>query len=495
MIESDLRPIVAGLLERRLLTASPFGEISCHPTVREYFAKHADQEQGSLAPIHRHLAAEALGGAPWQPDSFEEAVPLISACRHAGEGGDWGLFDDLFRNRLMRGFRDHLCDTLGAWDEALRLAMIGESAEFPPQLGIQPGYYPITVARCLKHLGRTSESRSRYVRGLKRVASSRDPETAMYVNNLMTLLIWRGELTSADWLVELNIRALSWIEEPWKHRWQVEHGFSSIAYLKLLQGDLAAAKHLFAYSEEAWGDLIDQRPWPQINDYYALHRCELTLLVEPDAHDRVIANLTELLSAEDASEWPESLCHGLLQAAAVHIDRGTREGDRSELERAEAHLEQARATTAGMNVADIAIEYQLARFKVELARRTIGVEANLGEVELKELVDRIAILVSASGLNLVTPEVTAARGALAYLDGTPDRAIQLYERSLRQCRQQGNAMAPISSRSLVGWLGGRLGDSVAWEPTDATTELVDLVGAQLGPEWMIERLDSLPASG
>jgi hypothetical protein len=32
----DIRAVVAGLLDRRLLTVSPVGEISCHPTVRVY---------------------------------------------------------------------------------------------------------------------------------------------------------------------------------------------------------------------------------------------------------------------------------------------------------------------------------------------------------------------------------------------------------------------------------------------------------------------------
>ena len=494
LVERDLRPLITRLLERRLLTASPVGEISCHPTVREYFAKHAGQEGRSLSPIHRYLAAEALRKAPWQPDAFEEATPLISAGRHAAKCQDWTLFDDLFRNRLMRGFRDYLCDTLGAWDETLGLAMFGDDPEFPARLTGQPGYYPITVARCLKHLGRTSESRTKYVRTLKQVASSKDPDTAMYVNNLMTLLAWRGELTSADWLVELNVRALSWIDEPWKHRWQVEHGFSSIAYLKMLQGDLAAAETLFDHSEQAWGDFLDERPWPQINDYYSLHRSELTLLIDPEAHDQALAEITSLLEVPDVHEWPESLCRGHIQAAGIHIDRSTREADPSEITRAEERLEQARLTTAGMNVADVAIAHHLTRLKVELAKLEVGADADLGTVELKDLVDRITVLVSTSGLYLATPDVTAARGVLAYLDGSLDQAEELHERAMQQCGRQGNALAQRSPRSLVGWLGRQLGRRAMPEAVGSTTELVGLVGAQLSPKWMVERLDALPGS-
>lgn len=493
LVESDLRPLVARLRRRRLLTASPTGEISCHPTVREYFAGHADRT-GSLAPIHRYLAAEGLRGAPRQPDTFEEATQLIDACRHAAACRDWNLFDDIFRHRLMRGYRDYLCDTLGAWDETLALATFGDDPEFANQPASQPGYYPIAVARCLKHLGRTSESRTKYLRALKELAASKDPDTTMYVNNFMTLLVWRGELTSADWLIELNVRALSWVKEPWKHRWQVDHGFSSIAYLKLLQGNLPAADTLYEHSERAWDGFSGTRP--AVYDYYSFYRSELTLLADPDAHGEALAEVASLLSIADASEAPESLCRGHIQAAVIRIDRATREGDLFEIEKAAEHLERARLTTAGMNVADVTVAHHMARLKAELAKHEIGAEGELGPVELKELVDRIALLVSTSGLLLTMPEVTAARGALAYLDGSLGRAEELYERATRQCRRQGNALALRSPRSLIGWLGRRLGRRTSSAPTDPPTpDLIGLVGSRLSPQWMLRRLETLPGSG
>lgn len=490
LAELDLRPIIARLLDKRLLTASPVGELSCHPTVREYFAKHVEQESLSLAPIHRYLAVEALQGAPARPRSFEEAMPVIDACRHAAACGDWTLFDDLYRHRLMN--EDYLCETLGAWEEALQLARLGDDSRFPAHFTGRPGYYPITAARCLKHLGRSSESRTKYLRTLEQIAFSGDPDTAMYVNNFLTLLVWRGELGGADWLVELNIRALSWIDEPWKRRWQIEHGLSSIAYLKLLQGQLGISRILFDRSAHAWDGFDSERRW--IYDYYPFYRSELILLLDPNAHEEALETIAPLLAIADARAWPESLCRGYIQTAMTVLDRATQTVDPGDVATALEHLERARLTAAGMNVADVAIAYQLARLKVELARHEIGVEADLNAAELAELVDRAAVLVSTSALALATPEVTAARGALACLSRELDRAEELYERAVRQCRAQGNALALLSPRSLISWLGRRLGRHAEAEPTGSRTDPVGLVGSRLRPQWMIERLGTLPVS-
>src|SRR5262249_29503372 len=63
LVGRDLRTVVAGLLERRLLTVSPVGEISCHPTVREYFAREAKRSSTDLVPIHREVTSRLLRDA------------------------------------------------------------------------------------------------------------------------------------------------------------------------------------------------------------------------------------------------------------------------------------------------------------------------------------------------------------------------------------------------------------------------------------------------
>ena len=150
LLDRDLRPTIGSLLERRLVTVGADGTLSSHPTVREYFERLAEHAPHPLAPIHRFLADEYLRDAPELPESFEEAVPLLAACRHAAACQDWELYEDLFRRRLMRGFRHYLSNNLGAWEESVDLARLGEHPSFPAESFVEPGYCPFTVARGLK---------------------------------------------------------------------------------------------------------------------------------------------------------------------------------------------------------------------------------------------------------------------------------------------------------------------------------------------------------
>jgi tetratricopeptide (TPR) repeat protein len=493
LVERDLRPVVGDLIERRLVTLGTGNELSSHPTVHEYFARQARRDGDSLEPIHRFLADELLRDAAKSPETFEAAVPLIRAARHMAACGDWARFDELFHDRLMRGFRDHLCETLGAWEEALELARLGDAAGAVLQVPGGPGYYAITVARCLKHLGRSAESREQYLDSLRGLAEARDPDTAMYVNNLLTLLVWRGELTDADRLVELNMRALSWIAEPWKRVWQIEHGCSSIAYLRLLQGRFDAAADLFDRSEHAWDDLPEERRW--IYDYYPFHRAELILLRDPVAHDDALAAIEALLGVAQEHNWPEAICRGHVQAALVHLDRSDASGDLGELMRATERLDSAREISAGMNLPDVAIAHHLARFKVELARREAHEAAGWSLLELEGLVERIAVLMKASGLALTTPEVLAARGVLSYVEGALERARLWHGEAVEACRKQGNSLALASPRALVHALGRRLDEQPSWEPTGSSLDVAGLLDAELTPEWMRLRIDELAIAG
>jgi hypothetical protein len=486
LVGQDLRPVVGGLLRRRLLTISTNGELTSHPTVREYFARHAERREESLAPLHRYLATENLRDAAMLPTTFAGALPLIAACRHAAICGEWDLFDHVFRHRLMGGFRDYLCESLGAWDEALSIARLGDSHSFPTRLKSNPGYYPVGVARCLKHLGRSDESRAKYLHTLIEIAPLKDPDTAMYVNNFLTLLIWRGELRAAEHLVELNIRALSWIQEPWRRRWQVEHGLSSIAYLRLLQGNLTEAATLFDSSDNAWDRFDGERPW--IYDYYPFYRSELTLLRDPNAHDDALADIEVLLAVAESHRWPESICRGVIQIAIIELDRALVHGNRLAMLEAERRLDLARSIKAGTNVADVAIALHLAQVKLEFLRFEMGEDRDLSTAA--DLVNRLERTVESSGLALAMPEVIAARGLLAHHRGASLRARDAYEYALRRCQQQDNILALTSPHSSVVWLGNHL-DVKTTADFGGSTRTIELLGSELSPDWMVEQLEHL----
>jgi hypothetical protein len=262
--------------------------------------------------------------------------------------------------------------------------------------------------------------------------------------------------------------------------------------LALLRGDLAGAATLFENSEQAWGGFVGKPFSPRINSYYDLYSNELALLLNPRTHDQVLARLSELLAAPDAHEWPEGLCRGHIQAAVIQNDRAMNSNEPAALAKAEEHLELARSTRAGMSVADVSVAHHLTRLRIELTRRQIESESDLDAFALEELVDRVAAHVSASELYLAMPEVTAARGALAYFEGSHGQAQELYEEAVSQCRLQGNAIAPCSPRSLVCWLGDRLERRPVMRPGEPMADLASLIGSPLSRDWMVEHLERLP---
>ena len=67
----------------------------------------------------------------------------------------------------------------------------------------------------------------------------------------------------------------------------------------------------------------------------------------------------------------------------------------------------------------------------------------------------------------------------------------MHARAVRMCWLQGNGLAPGSPRSLVNWLGERLGIECPETPTTSALDPIELVGIDLTPEWMGARLEEV----
>ncbi len=485
LVGSDLRPIIERLIRRRLLTVSAAAELSSHPSVREYFEHRAEENTEPLVPLHQFLAAQHLRDTADLPETFEDARPLLVAARHAAAACDWTLFDDIVRNRLLRGPRQYLCNTLGAWEEGLALGRLGHEFSFPSEMVPEPAYYPATVARSLKHLGRSAESRAVYRQVLGAACRSHDPNTAKYVNNFLTLLISRGELVRADRLVELNMRALAWTDEQWIYCWQLEHGLASIAYLRMLQGDPTEALRLLDLAEQAW----DEHPSGPLKlfSHYPYHRAEIVLLMDQSGHDVALESVWDLLSVALEESWPESVCRGHVQAARVYLDRAECEHSWADLAHADQHLRDADEIAAGMVVPEVEIRHLLTQVRRYLVSFSLDRLADTDHVELSDLVVRVDQRVEISGLDLFAPEVSAAWGALACLRESPEEARQYYRQAVERCCEQGNAHAGMSRRSLVYWLGAKLGPEAVPLPT-WTTDPSAVFGTSLTAEQMSDQL-------
>jgi hypothetical protein len=142
----------------------------------------------------------------------------------------------------------------------------------------------------------------------------------------------------------------------------------------------------------------------------------------------------------------------------------------------------------------VAISYSLARAKVGFLGHESRAACGLEISELEDVVDRAAVLVESSGLALAGPEIVAAQGALAYLNGALDAAQRKYGEALELCSSAGNSLSVTSSRSMIGWLAQRLALPSNPPPPPARRDLLGLIGAPLTRDWMLERLESLFAS-
>lgn len=484
LVDRDLRATVLKLMERRLMTENVDGSLTSHPVVKEYFARLAGQATSSLVPVHRMLAGEYLEDTKQAPLTFDDAAPLLAAARHAAASQEWTLFDEIFRRRLMR-VENYLCNNLGAWEEALTLARLGQGSSSLSETAPEPAYYPATVARCLKHLGRSSESREAYREALIVSGRHRDPNVAKYVNNCLTLLIARGELRRADMLVELNMRALSWTDAQWKHCWQLDQGLASIGYLRMLQGDAAESSRLLDLAAQAWDDHPDGPRW--LFSHYPYHRSELILLADPSGHEDALEATKALLLVARTESWPESICRGHVQAARIYLDRSERERSRVDLVRTDQHLREAQEISSGMIVPEVEIRHLLTRIKRCLVQCSLYEPIGSHREELIDLVARAAARIEMSALELAGPEVIAAQGALAHLRGDSAAARDRYVQAIEQCRRQGNVHAATSPRSLVHWLGTRVGH----EPVPAPAWRTDpsaMLGAGLTTEQLVEQV-------
>jgi hypothetical protein len=484
---SDLRVVVTSLVAARLVDITAAGEISSHPTIRAHFGERVSEGPSSLRPLHRHLAREYLRGAPPTPDAYSEARPLFAAARHAAACEDWSLFDDIVRRRLMRGSRAHLTDQLGAWNDALELAMLTvEDSSYPVGDTPDPAYYGTIIARSLKHLGRSGDGRRWYVRSLRLGAPSGDPRFAEYVNNFLTLLVWRGELDAADHMVELNLRALSWTGSDWRFRWQLEHGCSSIAYLKLLQGRLDQADELFEASDRAWDGYEGDRIWGW--DHYLFHRGELVLMLDPDGHDDARAAIEVLLARAEEHDWLEPTCRGLVHLAVVEIDRARTSSRLAPLDEAERLLGRAQGIAAGMAVPDVQVAFHLAVLKLMCVRSEVGLAGSIDIAAFEESVESLEAITGASDTSLADAEVLAGRGILCELKGASDDAGAMLAAATAECSRSGHGLALASPRSLVWQLATRLDQPTALVPSGSADPVLAMAGRPLTAEWATTRL-------
>ena len=458
----DLRRTVRNLLDKRLLIAGQGNLITAHPNVRDYFRSKAV----NFKPLHERVLRQLQSQVSAEPIvSLVDAEKHLDICHHAAGAGLWAEYHATYKDVLMRDHEDYLCDSLGAWTEALELTLKifpGQDPKASP--AIAPSYYLSRYARNLKHLGQAEKADNAYRRVLEICASEESPESALYANNYLTLQIYRGRLDQSRNLAHWNLLLLNWIEEDWKHRWQVEHGAYSIAWLASLQGDLTTANTLFEMAEGAWDD--SDVPRAEIFDHYPLYMAEGFLCGSPSRIERAETIVRQYLEAGTRNNWPETIIRGHLAAAQIaRFEANHHSGVKRDasLEAAKQSLEQAEQAAKSVFAPPLKVELLIERCR---SRLSFGSDSSGERKQLSQDLQELQHLIEILDWNLFEPELHALKGRFALWEGKDTLARHCLDKALDVANETGHVLSRVSPVQSICALAGRLGRPVSDDLSD-----------------------------
>lgn len=452
LIDLDLRVVVLGLREMRLVILTQGSYLTMHPNVRDYFSS----QNTDMTVLHAGVARWLIERLPKEePDTFEECQPFLDACYHAARGGLWTEFHYLFVYRINREFRNHLGNSIGAWNEYRSTALLAFPNDDANQVPtIFPEYYSQVNARCLKHLGESTAAEQAYPVALRFSALKNEPETAKYINNYLTLVICTGGLDLALQIAPWNFATLSWIEEEWREAWQVEHGAYSIAWLAYLRGDLATSSKLFSIGESAWYSTSQERI--EVFDYFPIYHTEALLNHRRPQTSKAFNLAERYLSAGRRNSWPETQvrAHIALSQIGRFANRGK---NTSRLEECAKHLDKADEICAKVLIPPAEVELNLERVRLNLDTVEHSREKP-DTTPLTKDVARVKKLIDQLGWNLFLPEVMALEGRLAFLTENFDLAVEHYRHGVSLANEQSNVAARLSKIQSLDRLRNSLGE-------------------------------------
>ncbi len=465
---TDLRSVVKSLLRKRLLIASTGTQITAHPNVRDYFRNLASD----LVPLHASITRTLMAGvSDLEVESLSDAERLIDICHHAAGAGLWSEFHYIFKKRLMKEYRDYLCDSLGAWTEALQTVMEAfPNRDLAATPIIAPEYYSSHYARCLKHLGFAKEAIEAYPRALLLCAATEHTDSALYTNNFLTLQVYAGNIQTASRMALWNIALLGWIEQDWARRWQIEHGGYSMAWLALILGDLPTAAKLFDLGGSAWAGAEADRV--EIFDHYPLYSTELFLSQTTADVVKAETVISKYMEAGLRNNWPETITR-------AHIARSLLERHKARhatgAERI-AHLNSARQacamaadTAKSIFAPPVTVELQIEQLRVGLVFDDRASDRQVTE----EILANLGKTIERLGWKLYEPEYLALRGLHAAKEGNTQRALAFLADAETRARAMKNRLALCSQsqsiaalRALLGVGGGLIFDESAESHSD-----------------------------
>ncbi len=121
MTEFAFKRMVDNLVDRRLISRDKDGTFATHPLIKNYFDSIFEKEDKKLC--HKRIYEYIGGYAPKQAETLEEMQPLFEQVYHGCAAGLYNeACKDIYKDRIHRGIKNFITQTLGAWEIDLSLA-------------------------------------------------------------------------------------------------------------------------------------------------------------------------------------------------------------------------------------------------------------------------------------------------------------------------------------------------------------------------------------
>ncbi len=454
--ENELRKCVSGLVDKQLIISNDGpATYYLHPNVRDYY-KSIERNQREIHAAYvdildkkRHNEKRDGSELTFSPSQANE---YFSLAYHSAKAGKWSLFDYYYQNILMQGQKDYVCDTLGMWSEILDLTRCIFPNGHPNSLAkMHSAYYSSRYARSLKHLGYGAEAADAYDYCLCFCAEELFPKTTIYVNNYLTLEIYRGNLKKAANMVSWNFATMQWIDTENGKCNQIEHGGYSIGWLAMLMGDFVTAQSLFNLAQQAWKGREQERD--VFFDYYPVYFAEL-YLIEDGNNVRSQGILDSYLELAEEFDWKETEARCYIFQSMLHRHAAKKRKNK----KASLH-----AAASFCNSAETVINKIFAPpVEMELVHELLCVyfeaplEPNLKQQD-SQLMKRFMDLRTNLGWDIYHSDEIAFKGLESELRGKTKRAQDLLAEAEVIALSQGNKLSLLSPYRPITMLRERLG--------------------------------------
>jgi len=421
LVGKDLRPIILRLIKLRLLILEPGDLLTAHPTVRDYFKEKTDFS--SLSILHKSITTYYINSfGDKKPANFLEAYKYFDLCYHAASAKQWELFHYYFYNILNRGHKNYLGYSIEAWDETIYLAKLAfPDNDLMKTPEYKPIYYISTIARAFKHIGESINAQSQYIKCIEICVKNKEPETAKYINNLLTLSISIGDLDTASTLIKYNIGTLSWQTEKWKYKWQYEHAFYSIGYLLSLMDNLEHAEKYCEHAISFRKEDVNKEDWYFF--YHSLYYCDIMISISKSRCDKAIVFAKKMLKIAAENDWKETIALSCRCLAMSYRIKYTLCEDSKYLREVEYWIKEAMRITDVYNIPRFEIEVLLEYLRLIIVKLRKSNNSD-GQELFKSIISQVESLIQKGSFQLYRPELYALKGWYSLFRGNKQNSFE-----------------------------------------------------------------------